>query len=216
MPGRAVTNLLGLAVLGTLAQRPMHRYEIATTIREQGKDDDMDVKWGSLYTVVKNLERHGYVEATGTDRAGARPERTIYRITDSGRCEMADWTRELVATAAPEHPAFAAGLSMIAALPPEEAIILLRGRLRTLEAAVAARRNALAGYAARVPRLFLVEDEYGLAMQEAETGWLRGLLAELESGDFPDLPLWRQAHESGVLDGRREPEPTEGGDRPPA
>ena len=63
MGKRPVANLLGLAVLGTLAQRPMHRYEIATTIREQGKDDDMDVKWGSLYTVVKNLERHGFVEA---------------------------------------------------------------------------------------------------------------------------------------------------------
>ena len=88
MSDRPVSNLLGLAVLGVLAQRPMHRYEIATTIREQGKDDDMAVKWGSLYTVVKNLERHGLVEAAGVDRDGARPERTTYRITDAGRAEM--------------------------------------------------------------------------------------------------------------------------------
>src|SRR3954453_21997961 len=212
MPDRAVANLLGLAVLGTLAQRPMHRYEIATTIREQGKDDDMDVKWGSLYTVVRNLERHGFVEVVGTDRAGSRPERTIYRITDAGRREMTDWTRELVATPAPEHPSFAAGLSMIATLRPEEAVALLRGRLRALEAVVGARREALAGFAALVPRLFLVEGEDGLAMGEAELAWLRGLVAELESGAFPDLTLWRPAHDAGVLEGRAAA--AEGGDPP--
>jgi DNA-binding PadR family transcriptional regulator len=196
MARRPVENLLGLAVLGSLAQRPMHRYEIATVIREQGKDDDMAVKWGSLYTVVSALERHGFVEVAGTDRAGARPERTIYRITDEGRREMADWTRELLATPRPEHPAFAAGLSMIATLQPDEARQVLEGRLRLLERAFAQRRETVAGHLKRVPRLFLVEDEYGLALQAAEVEWLRGLIAELAGGTFPDLEVWRQAHES--------------------
>jgi DNA-binding PadR family transcriptional regulator len=198
---RPVANLLGLAVLATLVQRPMHRYEIATTIREQGKDDDMDVKWGSLYTVVQNLQRHGLVEVVGTDRQGARPERTIYRITDAGRRELVDWARELVATPVAEHPSFAAGLSVLSAVPPAEAIELLRSRLELIERAVADRRRALAGYAARVPRLFLVEDEYGVAMQEAEAAWLRSLLDELRTGRFPDVALWQQSHDSGVLSG---------------
>jgi len=196
---RPVTNLLGLAVLGTLAQRPMHRYEIATTIREQGKDDDMDVKWGSLYTVVSSLERHGFVEAVGTDRAGARPERTIYRITDAGRREMADWTRELVATPAPEHPAFAAGLSMLGAIAPADAVTLLRARLETLEGRLAEYRARLAEWVAEVPRLFLVEDEYGIAMLAAEAAWTRDLLEELESGRFPDVAIWQQAHDTGLV-----------------
>jgi DNA-binding PadR family transcriptional regulator len=202
---RAVANLLGLAVLGTLVQRPMHRYEIATTIREQGKDDDMDVKWGSLYTVVQNLERHGFVEAAGTDRQGARPERTIYRITAAGRRELAEWTRELVATPRAEHPSFAAGLSMIAALPPEVAADLLQARLERLEASIAERRSSLAGSATQVPRLFLVEDEYGIAMQAAEAHWVRDLLGELRSGRFPDLALWRQSHDTGVMSGAEAP-----------
>jgi DNA-binding PadR family transcriptional regulator len=196
---RPVANLLGLAVLGTLVQRPMHRYEIATVIREQGKDDDMDVKWGSLYTVVKNLERHGLVEVVGTDRQGARPERTIYRITPAGRRELVEWTRELVATPAEEHPSFVAGLSMIASVPPHEAMRLLQQRLERLEAATAERRRSVDGFAARVPRLFLLEDEYGLAMQDAEAAWLRGLLEELRSGRFPDLAAWQQSHDSGVM-----------------
>ena len=202
---RPVTNLLGLAVLATVVQRPMHRYEIATTIREQGKDDDMDVKWGSLYTVVQNLERHGFVEPVGTDRQGSRPERTIYRITDAGRWELVEWTRDLVAKPTTEHPSFAAGLSTLAALPPEEAADLLEARLRRLEARIADRGRSLAGFAARVPRLFLVEDEYALAMQRAEADWVRGLLDELRGGRFPDLALWQQSHDTGVMSGADPP-----------
>jgi DNA-binding PadR family transcriptional regulator len=191
---RAVSNLLGLAVLGVLAQRPMHRYEIATTIRQQGKDDDMAVRWGSLYTVVKNLERHGFVEATGTERTGARPERTIYQITAAGRAEMADWTRELLVDTGREHPRFAAGLSMLGALPPGEVVVLLRDRLTRLESATASRRADLDRWSQDVPRLFLIEEEYGLTMQKSEAEWVRGLLAELEDETLPGLEGWRAHH----------------------
>ena len=193
---RPVSNLLGLAVLGVLAQRPLHRYEIATTIREQGKDDDMAVRWGSLYTVVKNLERHQFVEATGTERSGGRPERTTYAITEAGRAEMASWTRELLGSPEREHPRFAAGLSMLGALPPDEVIALLRGRLDRLEAGIVADRAELARWSEDVPRLFLVEDEYGLALRQAEASWVRGLLAELQDGTLPGLDEWRARHDA--------------------
>jgi len=61
---RKVANLMALAVLATIVARPMHRYEMASVMRARGKDRDMDIKWGSLYTVVQNLEKHGLVEAT--------------------------------------------------------------------------------------------------------------------------------------------------------
>jgi DNA-binding PadR family transcriptional regulator len=195
---RKVANLLALAVLGTVVQRPMHPYEIASLLRTRGKDDDMEIKWGSLYTVVRNLTKHGFLEVVDSRREGARPERTIYRITDAGRAELHDWTRELVATAQPERPRFKAGLSLLAALPPEEAAAALRARLAGLEQAIAAQRAALAGYA-DVPRLFLVEDEYELAVREAELAWVRGLLAELTEETFPDLPAWRKWHATGEI-----------------
>jgi DNA-binding PadR family transcriptional regulator len=201
MSDRPVSNLLGLAVLGVLAQRPMHRYEIATTIREQGKDADMAVKWGSLYTVVGSLERHGFVEAVETTREGARPERTVYRITGAGRVEMADWTRELLADLSTEQTRLTAGLSMLGSLPPDEALTLLRDRLARLDALLADRRDRLAAWRQQVSRLFLVETEYGVAMQQAEADWLRALLADLDSGDFPDLARWRAYHEAADEEG---------------
>ena len=94
---RKIANTLALAVLGLLQERPMHPYEMASVLRERGKDQDMPIKWGSLYTVVANLEKHGLVAATGSVRQGGRPERTVYAITDAGRAELTDWVRELLA-----------------------------------------------------------------------------------------------------------------------
>jgi DNA-binding PadR family transcriptional regulator len=195
---RKVANLLALAVLGTVVQRPMHPYEIASLLRERGKDEDMEIKWGSLYTVVRNLARHGFLEVVDSRREGARPERTIYRITDAGLAELRDWTRELVATPQPEHPRFKAGLSMLPALPPDEVAAALRERVAALEQAIAAQRESVARHA-DVPRLFLVEDDYELTVRAAELAWVRGLLAELTDETFPGLAAWRDWHATGKV-----------------
>ena len=196
---RKVDNLMALAVLATVVQQPMHRYEIASLMRARGKDQDMDVKWGSLYTVVQNLAKHGFLEVVGTSRQGARPERTVYQITEAGRQEMLDWTRELLSTPEPEHPKFAAGLSVQMILSPDEVIALLQARLGRLEESIAARRAAITEHLKEVPRLFLVEDEFAVAMVEAEAAWVRGLLEELTSGSFPGLASWRAFRDGGEM-----------------
>ncbi|GLY89948.1 PadR family transcriptional regulator [Actinoallomurus iriomotensis] len=197
---RKVDNLLALAVLATVYARPMHRYEMASVMRARGKDQDMDIKWGSLYTVVQNMEKHGFLQVVGTDRAGARPERTIYAITEAGRRELVDWTRELISTPRTEHPRFAAGLSVLAVLPPPEATALLQERLGHLEESIGGQRAALAQSREEgVPRLFMVETEYGLAMLEAEAAWSRALIDELTSGAFPGLAVWQEWHRTGEI-----------------
>lgn len=195
---RKVGNLLGLAVLSTVTARPMHPYEMASLMRARGKDRDMDIKWGSLYTVVGNLEKHGFLAVEGSAREGARPERTVYRITDAGRDELADWVRELIGVPERERPRFEAGLSVLGALGPDEVAALLRGRLDSMEREIAADQAALDGEK-EVPRLFLLEAEYDLAMRRAEAAWARGLLAEIEDGTLPHLDLWRSFHATGEM-----------------
>ena len=195
---RKVSNLMALAVLATVVQRPMHRYEMAAVMRARGKDRDMDIKWGSLYTVVQNLERNGYLESIGVTRQGARPERTMYQITDPGRDELVAWTRELIAEPEAEHTRFIAGLSVLAVLSPHEVIELLRRRVDRLTETIDALRRQLE-QASDVPRLFLIEDEYRIAMTEAEIDWTRSLLAEISTGTFPHLDAWRSFHETGHM-----------------
>ena len=195
---RKVANLMALAVLATVVQRPMHRYEMGSVMRSRGKDRDMDIKWGSLYTVVQNLERNGYLETIGVTRQGARPERTVYQITDAGCDELVAWTRELIAEPEPEHTRFVAGLSVLAVLNPADVIGLLRQRAERLTETVEALTAELQE-ASNVPRLFLIEDEYRIAMTRAEADWTRSLLDELTAGTFPHLDAWRSFHETGEL-----------------
>ena len=199
IPKRKVDNLLALAALAELTQRPMHRYELASVLRAHGKERDMNVRLSSLYTVVQNLAKHGFLEAVGTSRQGLRPERTTYRITEAGRREMVEWTRALISEPQPEHHPFTGGLSIMMVLPPEEVIALLQIRLTGLEETIAARRAELSEAKRDVPRLFLSEDEYALAMLEAEAAWVRSLWNELATGTHPDLAGWREWHRTGTV-----------------
>src|SRR5437899_3284101 len=107
---RKLSNPLALAVMVFLGERPMHPYEIARLLRQRGKEHTIKINYGSLYTVVQNLEKHGFVEVAGVQRQGNRPERTLYGLTAEGRIEMHDWLADLVAVPAKEYPAFEAAL----------------------------------------------------------------------------------------------------------
>ncbi|WP_433894427.1 PadR family transcriptional regulator [Streptomyces sp. CA-111067] len=196
---RKLTNPLALAVMVFLNERPMHPYEIARLLRQRGKEHSIKINYGSLYTVVQNLEKHGLVEVAGVQREGNRPERTLYGLTDKGRIESHDWLAGLVAVPAREYPAFGAALSLIAALHPDEVVELLEERAGTLNVNSAALRGVLDQLDEELPRLFLLETEYQRHMIEAELGWIRGLLAELAAGTVSGTADWRSWHETGEI-----------------
>jgi DNA-binding PadR family transcriptional regulator len=194
---RKVGNVMALALLALLMPGlPMHPYQMASVLRRTGKEHDMKIKWGSLYTVIQNLEKHGFIAAVSSHREGRRPERTLYGITDAGREELRDWLRELVAEPEPEFPRFEAALSVVGVLPPDEVLDLLETRQRVLEQRIEKDRASLADEP--VPRVFLIEAEYALAMKEAEAAWVRGLHKELKEGTLSGAAEWRQYHESGT------------------
>ncbi|WP_037365041.1 PadR family transcriptional regulator [Amycolatopsis orientalis] len=199
MKRRKVSNLLGLAVLATVLERPMHPYEVATLLRERGKEGDLKIKWGSLYTVVGNLEKHGFLEAVENVREGARPERTVYRITEAGQAEMEDWIAELLGVPDPEPTRFHTGLSVMLALTPEVVDQELKHRVGELEQMIGERVEELAKMRAELPRLVLLEAEYQLAMWRAEAEWVRGLREELATGAIPGVEEWRRYRETGEL-----------------
>jgi len=174
---RKVGNLLALAVLSYLSDRPMHPYELSRTLREHGDDRSIKFTHGSLYMVIQQLARAGFVVEQGTSRAGQRPERTVYAVTDAGRAELHDWLRELIEEPRHEYPHFVAALSLIAALSPNEALRLLHRRLERLDAQRAEIRALIdAALAQGVPGLFLIEEEYRIALLEAESSFVEQLV----------------------------------------
>ena len=152
------SNPLALAVLACLQERPMHPYEMATTMRSRGKHESIKLNYGSLYTVVQSLERAGLIAAQETEREGRRPERTVYALLDAGRVELIDWLSEMLSTPAKEFTQFEAGLSLLPCLPPEDVLGLLDDRAQALQLVLVAERSVRdhAGEQG-VPGLFAVE-----------------------------------------------------------
>ena len=196
---RKVGNLLALSLLTLLTERPMYPYEMASMLRERGKDNAIKINWGSFYTVVQNLQKYGFIQAVEVAREGRQPERTTYQITDAGRAELKDWLRELLSVPEREHSSFEAALGESAVLPPDELIDLLQQRLATLETANGRLHAELETLVTQLPRLFLIESEFYLAQRRAEEEWIRELLKEFAGGTFPGLDDWRRFHATGEI-----------------
>jgi DNA-binding PadR family transcriptional regulator len=196
MPRRRVKNPLALAVLSCLTEKPMHPYEISTTLRQRGKEDSIKLNYGSLYSVVEALQKHGLITTRETTREGRRPERTVYEITDAGVAEFEDWLAELLSTPVREFTSLEAGLSLMPGLPPDDVALLLdrraerlRAELHTIDAMHAQ------ATAAQLPELFLIESRYRQAALTAELDFVATLATDIRSGSFAGVKLWRRIHE---------------------
>lgn len=196
---RKVSNPLALAVMALLCERSMHPYEMVSLMRKRGKHESVKLRYSSLYSVVGALEREALISPLETRREGRRPERTVYELTEAGRDEFLGWLRELLREPVKEYTQFAAGLSFIAALPPEEAVTLLEERTRLLEEEVGRMRSQIDAVIEQgVSRLFLIEHEHELVLREAELRWVRELVGEIADGTLGGLPEWRSFHEAGA------------------
>lgn len=183
MPKPKRSNLLALAILSLLHERPMHPYEIGSTMRQRGMSDSIKLNTGSLYAVIETLLKDRLVQPVGTEREGKHPERTIYEPTEAGRAEFLDWLHSLLRTPVKEYPQFAAGLSFLGHLKPQEALGLLKERSEALAKQMEDVRTAMeATLGMGIDRLFVIETEYNLALLGAEQAWLDQLLKDMENG----------------------------------
>ncbi|MDN5854562.1 MAG: PadR family transcriptional regulator [Actinomycetia bacterium] len=179
----AVPNPLSISVLALLNERPMHPYEMYQLLLDRHEDRVVKVRPGSLYHVVERLENRGLVEATGTERAGNRPERTTYAITDAGSTALVDWVDETVTEPINEYPIFPVALSESHNLPKDQALIALGARIDRLDELIA-ELDDLVAYAreSEVPEGYWLAADYMRAVQTAERDWLRATVTRIEEG----------------------------------
>jgi DNA-binding PadR family transcriptional regulator len=201
------SNPLALAVLALLFERPMHPYEMAGTLKQRHKSESIKIRYGSLYTVIELLVKRGFIMAKETSREGKRPERTVFALTASGYDELRAWMQDLLRDPVNEYPQFSAGLSLLAVLPPEEAVALLRHRALRLSAEATRIERHLAELAGQdipvpaeelppqligknFPPLFVVETEYALASIRAELAFVNELVRRITEEAWGPLDLW--------------------------
>jgi DNA-binding PadR family transcriptional regulator len=170
-------------------ERPMHPYEMKAKMQERGHDRVIRVRGASVYDTVERLERLGFVQAQETSREGRRPERTVYSLTEAGADELKSWMREMVGRPVWDYPQFGAALAFLMNLQDKEEVVgLLTARVMALEAEIAFSDSLLRGSVGHdVPRIFLIEEEYRLAIRRAELEFVRGMTRDLEAGElWPD------------------------------
>ncbi|WP_405150046.1 hypothetical protein OG589_16515 [Sphaerisporangium sp. NBC_01403] len=111
--------------------------------------------------------------------------------------EFYDWMRELVATPREEYPQFGVALSLLSVLPPMESAALLGRRLSALTEQVRQTRAIVqAASEDGVAWVFLVEEEYRLAVLDAECRFVTGLIESLEHPDH--VRAWQEIFGSGT------------------
>ncbi|HEY9377342.1 MAG TPA: PadR family transcriptional regulator [Jiangellaceae bacterium] len=196
MAERKIENLLGLAVLSYLTQGPMHPYQLSRTLRDNGDARSIKFNHGSLYMVVQQLARAGLIAEVETTRVGQRPERTVYGLTEPGRRELREWLRELVQEPKHEYLQYVAALSLIGALPPDDVVALLRARLRRLEDQRAEIRKLIDNAVGEgVHPLFLVEEDYRLALLDADFAFTEQLIERIENPTTGWRSQWADFHQ---------------------
>jgi DNA-binding PadR family transcriptional regulator len=189
---------LAVAALGLLAERPMHPYEMYQLLVDRAEDRLLKVRPGSLYHAVDRLAETGLVEAIATERAGNRPERTRFRITDHGRLALTERITEMLASPAPDYPEFPLAIAQAHNLPLDEVRACIRTRIKRLTLERRRYEDGVAVVSGRgVPRRFWIDVEYQQAMCDAAIRWLQQVDAELGSGALS----WDEPHDHAAHGG---------------
>jgi len=174
---------LAVAVLGLLAEQPRHPYDVAYTMQHRHMHEHIKLSLGTLYHVVEQLQRLGWIRPTETAREGRRPERTIYEVTPEGQRRLLDRIRQLVAEPTREYSAFEAGLTFLHQLPRDEAVTALRRRATLLGEQIELWDYALERLrAGGLARLALIEAELVQDTRRFQRDWALRVADEIESG----------------------------------
>ncbi|WP_227980256.1 PadR family transcriptional regulator [Nocardia spumae] len=193
-PGATLTPM-AIAVLALLQEEPMHPYEMYQLMLKRREDNLVKIRPGSLYHTVTRLAEQGMVHAEGTERAGNRPERTTYRITEAGTAALRTRISDIIRRPIREYPIFPVALAESHNLPAGETIDLLTERIGWLDNDIV-ELEAIRTWATThsVPRRYWMVIDYLRSQTAVEAHWLRGLVEEIRDGSLP----WEEFDEHGT------------------
>ena len=156
------------ALLGLVAERPRHGYELEQVIERRGVREWTDIDFSSIYFLLGRLEKKQLVaRLPGTGGSRARKQ---FAITPAGRETLAAQALAMISRPEPAGAAVLVGLANWPALDPYEAIEALRRRMAAVQEEcrrLAAVRDAQQPLPPFVEAMF----DHTLARLDAELAW---------------------------------------------
>ncbi|GAA2380036.1 PadR family transcriptional regulator [Nonomuraea africana] len=179
-------SAIRLLVLGAVRLHGRaHGYQVRNDLEFWGADEWSNTKPGSIYHALKQMAKQGFLHAyeTAPSTAGG-PPRTEYEVTEKGTAEYFTLLREALTTR-DKMDLLSAGIGFIVDLPREEAVALLKQRLKGLEEW---RRSVTEhyrpedgpgqwGHIGEIMHMWVHSSDVG-----AE--WTRGLIERIEGGAY--------------------------------
>ncbi|MCH5644376.1 MULTISPECIES: PadR family transcriptional regulator [unclassified Gordonia (in: high G+C Gram-positive bacteria)] len=184
---------IAMLILGLLAERPMHPYEMFQTTVERREDRLAKIRPGTMYHSVDRLNSKGLIEIQEVRREGNRPERTVYAITEHGREVLTRSLEQILARHPEEYPELYLALSEAHGLPRARVIELVGERIERMQTELAEYEAAVAvAQACGKPEMFHLDAGCKMATLRTQIDWLTDLVDRMRTSriawlDDPDF-----------------------------
>lgn len=174
---------LELAVLGLLADSPMHGYELRKQVNTLLGWSRL-LSYGTLYPALKTLGRDGYIGADTDEVVGGRRPKIVYRLTADGKERLSELLED-TGPAAWEDDAFGIRFAFFGRTNSPTRVRILEGRRSRLEERLAHVRDAGRRGRERMDAYTKELQRHGLESVEREISWLTDLIDKERSGAEP-------------------------------
>jgi DNA-binding PadR family transcriptional regulator len=172
-----------LLVLGAVKiYQPVHGYDVRRELLSWGVADWAHVNPGSIYHHLRTLERDRLLEVADVGKAGARPARTSYQLSEGGDGEFARLLRDTFWTVTGHPEDLMAALCFLPDLSREEAIAALESRVNQVDDKV--RGMGFWSPEAFKPPHVMEVFRMGQAQLRAEGALARDLIERLRAGAY--------------------------------
>ncbi|BAC72364.1 transcriptional regulator [Streptomyces avermitilis] len=209
-------SAIRLLVLGAVRQHGRaHGYQVRNDLEYWGAHEWSNAKPGSIYHALKQMAKQGLLHAheIAPSTVGG-PPRTEYEITPEGTEEFRSLLRESLVAYDQKMDIQSAGIGFIVDLARDEAVALLKERIRRIEE-----------WRAAVTEHYVPEDgpeqlgHIGEIMNlwvhraDSDAAWTRGLIERIEGGAYtftgegePFVGVLTEGEENPYATGERHPE----------
>jgi DNA-binding PadR family transcriptional regulator len=180
-------SAIRLLVLGAVRQHGRaHGYQVRNDLEYWGAHEWSNAKPGSIYHALKQMAKQGLLHAheIAPSTAGG-PPRTEYEITEQGTEEFFTLLRQSLTAYDEKLDVLSAGVGFIVDLPREEAVALLKERIRGMREW----RSSVTEYytpAEGPESLGHIGEIMNLWVSSADSGaqWTEGLIRRIEAGAY--------------------------------
>lgn len=167
-------------LLGIIYDKPLNAYEITKLLNY------MNIQWwysiadSTVYITLKTLQKKKLIAGT-TEKTGNMPARTIYSLTEKGQNELKETIRKSIVQFDYDTNIFTIAAFLMDLLEKEEAITLLKERLRVLHSYLdGIRKQDCAAWAQEVPAIHAANVRRMTDIVEAEITGTQRLLSTYE------------------------------------